>query len=114
MIYIIIASTSFAIELIVWWLTSVDSVRSWTTRHFVGEPLWRAFSLRISRQNSNRWPKYVSILEKLRWFDEASVRDKVEILVLRPFDVVSSTWLAYIVYVTLYTFEACTRLTFDS
>ncbi len=114
MIYIIITSTSFAIELIVWWLTFLDSVRSWTTHRSVGGPLWRAFSMRIRRQNSNKWPMYVSILEKLRWFNEASVRNKVEILVLRPFDVVGLSWLAYIVYVTFYTFEACTGLTFNS
>lgn len=114
MIYIIITSTSFAIELVVWWLTSLDSVRSWTTHHSVGGPLWRASSMRISRQNGNKWPKYVSMLYKLRWFNEASVRYKIEILVLRPFDVVSSSWLAYIVYVTFYTFKACTGLTFNS
>lgn len=96
MIYIIFASTSFAIELVVWWLTSLGSVRSWTTHHSVGGSLWRAFSMRFSRQNSDEWPKYFSILEKLRWFNEASVRSKIEILVLRPFDVVSSSWLAYI------------------
>lgn len=114
MIYIIIASTSFAIELVVWWLTSLGSVRSWTTHHSVGGSLWRASSMRISRLNSNRWPKSVSILRKLRRFNEASVRNKIEILVLRPFDVVSSSWLAYIMYVTRYTFEACTGLTLNS
>ena len=97
MIYIIITFTSFAIELIVWWLTFLDSVRSWTTHRSVGGPLWRAFSMR--RQNSKKWPMYVSMLEKLRWFNETSVRYKIGILVLRPFDVASLSWLVYIVYV---------------
>jgi len=114
MIYVIIASTSFAIELLVWWLTSQDSIRSWTRRHSVEVPLWRAISSQIRRRNSDRWSKHVGMHEMLRWFKEASIRDKVEILVLRPFDVVSSTWLVYIVYVILYSRTECTGLTFDS
>lgn len=100
MIYVIITYTSFVIELTVWWSTSQDAVRSWIRRLSVENPLMRTLSLQLSRHDNNKWTKHVNfgLHKRLRWFNEASVREKVEVCVLRPFDIVGSTWLAYIVY----------------
>lgn len=103
LIYVIISFTSLTIELVVWWSTSQDSVRSWIRRHSVEGPLMRTLSLRINRRDNNRWSRYINsgVQRKCRWFNEASICDFVDLFILKPFDIVSSTWLIYIMSVKI-------------
>ncbi|KAL8831432.1 MAG: hypothetical protein Q9191_000876 [Dirinaria sp. TL-2023a] len=93
-IYIILTLGSFAIELIVWWSTSQDSVRSWVRRHSVEGPLMLAMMRTLSRTDQGKRATGAgsSILTRFAWLSEASAHVKIEYFLLRPMDFVNSTW----------------------
>ena len=94
------ALTSFAIELIVWCLTSQDSVHPRIRRRSVSKPTTRTVTHQNSRRAAKVWSKYSNfgMREELEWLTEMSVCDKVELFVLKPLDLLTSAWLVYIMF----------------
>ena len=104
LIFIIIAFSSLSIEMLVWWLTPIRSgaTPGWLQRAAIGDPLLNVGSRierKLSKSHSYTWQ--TSLGEKIRsWmrgWQSLHFRCKVEILVLKPLDLVNTAWLIYIV-----------------
>ena len=109
-IYIVIALASFAIELIVWWSTSQDSVRSRVRRYSVENPWMLALSKTFSRgdHDARAVRAQHSIQRRFSWLTETPIHVKIEYFLLRPLDLVNSTWCAYIVLAqTFGSYQSC-------
>lgn len=104
MIFIIIAFSSLSIEMLVWWLTPTKAGEAleWLPKPAGGDPLVRLES-RIGRtlSRSQSRPLQASLLMKIqawmRAWEDLQFRPKIEILVLRPLDLINTVWLVYIV-----------------
>jgi hypothetical protein len=105
-IFILPAFTSLSIEMLIYWLTTTQSGEDETLgcarRATMADPLVKVGSRnerKLPRSWSHRWQ--VSMGEKIRNLLHAweilQSQSKIEILVLKPLDVVNTAWLMYIV-----------------
>lgn len=104
LIFIIIALASLSIEMMVWWLTPTRSgdARGWLQNAGIGDPLMHVGSI-IERQlsSSKTYSWQVRLRRKtqswlLAWAD-LQFRTKVDLLILKPLDIINTAWLIYIV-----------------
>jgi hypothetical protein len=106
MIFVVLATFSFTVEMLVWWQVSVSTASS------PAIPLLHRTSLpsrldsfqesivrRLLRSDSNSWGSGIksAIVRNWEHFWELPFRTKVEYFILRPTDIVNTAWLMYIV-----------------
>jgi hypothetical protein len=104
MIFITIASASLFIEMLFWWQMPKGSGSSpeWLQRAAIGDPLIKVGSRierRLSRSQRNTWQSSLGgkIQNWMREWESLQFRTKVEILVMKPLDIINMCWLIYIV-----------------
>lgn len=102
MIFVVIALGVFLVEMLVWWLTPDGSSLVEWVRYRQEDPIARWGSnmgRRLSRTDSNGWFarfKYTALAVLHAW-NNMTFRDCMEILFLRPCEIVNMGWLVYIV-----------------
>jgi hypothetical protein len=103
-IFIVIAFASLSIEMMIWWLTPTKSGEppGWLQRAAIGDPLMHVGSRlerKLSRSQSYTWQTSLGgkISDWMREWETLQFRYKVEILVLKPLDLINTAWLIYIV-----------------
>lgn len=92
----------FMIELLVWWLTPDGSSLVKWVRYRQEDPITRWSShvgRHLSRTDSNGWMSRVRsrVLTLLNTWINMTFRDCMEILFLRPCEIINMGWLVYIV-----------------
>ena len=92
----------FTVELLVWWLTPDGSSLVEWARYRQEDPITRWSSnmgRRLSRADSNGWFSRARsrALVLLHAWNDMTFRDCVEILFLRPCEIINMGWLVYIV-----------------
>lgn len=104
LIYVVIALGTFAAELAVWWITT-DGIAPWRrlAANALEDPIVSLSSNRepsLSRIDSDRSMLGLKIRahKLLYWWTNLTVRDRIEVFVLRPWEVTNSVWLVYIVF----------------
>ncbi|KAL8818376.1 MAG: hypothetical protein Q9223_002973 [Gallowayella weberi] len=82
-------------------ILSSTNARQWIQRHRASISVPRVttgLERHMSRVDSNKWKWMVTVTRQgLRWWQDATLRDRIEVTVLRFFDVCNSIWLAYLV-----------------
>ena len=103
MIFGVIAFASLVIELLVWWQVSTEFARSPTfLRHAsIGDPitnLGNRLERKLSRAVTDSWQEtlHTKTERLIRHWDDMPFRSKVDVLVLKPFDIINTCWLIYI------------------
>jgi hypothetical protein len=103
LIFIVISLGVFLVELVVWWVTpDGSSLADWIRSSGQEDPITRwgsNFERRLSRADSNQWNSRARfrVQELLYVWTNMSFRDRVELLFLRPCEIVNTAWLVYIV-----------------
>lgn len=102
LIFVVIALGIFLVELLVWWLTPDGSSLAEWARYRQEDPISRWSSnmgRRLSRTDSNGWMSRVrsTALTLLHAWSNMTFRDCMEILFLRPCEIINMGWLVYIV-----------------
>ncbi|MCJ1254075.1 hypothetical protein MMC24_001889 [Lignoscripta atroalba] len=95
MIFMVIALGTFGLEMLCWWLIAEGTISSEDALSRIGTHIER----RLPRTRRNRWmvPVRRKLHRVLSWWAGINTRDRIEMLVLRPCEVINSAWLAYIV-----------------
>ena len=102
LIFAVIALGTFSVELLVWWLTPDGSSLAEWIRHGPEAPITRwgtNMGRGLSRTDSNGWAARArSRAERLLYtWNNMTFRDRMEVLFLRPCEIVNTGWLIYIV-----------------
>lgn len=103
MIFVINALFLLWVELLVWWLVPRSAMSSgWLRRHAPEDPLTRIgtnLERRLHRANSGRWALNAgyTVRRLVSAWSKKTLRDRIELLFLRPCEVVNSAWLCYII-----------------
>jgi hypothetical protein len=102
MIFITMAFASFFIEMLVWWLTPKGREAPPAIFATMGDPLMRmggTLQRRLTRVQSRDWQTALGgkIDTWMLAWEELPFRSKVDVLVLKPLDVINTSWLIYIV-----------------
>ncbi|KAL8870316.1 MAG: hypothetical protein Q9174_003611 [Haloplaca sp. 1 TL-2023] len=106
LVYFVLAFSNCVLEMSIWWMIPQGTdTGHWLRIHRVRSSLPQIttpLQRRLDRADSDRWGKIISeakyyAQQSLAWWDRKTLRDRIEILFLRPCDVVNSTWLAYII-----------------
>ncbi len=104
MIFITNAFTSLCIEMLTWWLppTRSGEIPGWLPKAAIGNPLMSVGSRlerRLSRSQTHTWQTSLGrkIHNWMRAWENLQFRSKIEILVLKPLDLINTAWLMYIV-----------------
>lgn len=102
MIYFIVALCSFILEMVIWWLSpeainSRKRIRPEGATTCLSRPT-TDLERQQDREDSNRWSWLTSAESHVHhWWTYVTLRDRLEIIFLRPCDVANSIWLAYLV-----------------
>ena len=105
LIYFVIALGNFLLETIIWWqIPEATNTQAWIRRRRARISTRRFTTYmeqRLDRVDSNRWRWMTTARslahQGLRWWNNATLRDRFEVTVLRFCDVFNSTWLAFLV-----------------
>lgn len=112
-IFVVIALALFLVEMLVWWLVPQNSMSSEFLRHYE-DPLTRFGSnieRRLHRADSNKWTLNARhiVHRMLASWSHLTLRDRIEVLFLRPGEAINAAWLCYIVAAqTFGTYRNCT------
>ncbi|KAL8800878.1 MAG: hypothetical protein Q9182_004852 [Xanthomendoza sp. 2 TL-2023] len=83
------------------WHYEATNARQWMQRHRASISVPRvvtSLERHLNRVDSNKWKWMVHITRQgLRWWQNATLRDRIEVTVLRFLDVCNSVWLVYLV-----------------
>ena len=105
LIFIVVALGTFALELLVWPLMRDGTVLPHFRRQFASEDLitfWgSSLKRRLSPDGRNR-SRFVGAVrdglsKTLIWWSRLTLRDCMEVFLLRPFEIGNFLWLVYIV-----------------
>ena len=96
LVFTVIALGTFVLEMLVWWLVPEGSTSDDDTLIRIATNVER----RLSRTPSNTWTLLgrSRVKKMLSWWQKKTVRDRIEVLLLRPLEVCNSIWLTYIVF----------------
>lgn len=103
MIFVVNGLILLIIELVVWWLVPQSSMSSDWLRHSApGDPLTRFgtnIERRLHRADSNKWTLTArrTVHCMLSFWSQLTLRDRIEVLLLDPGEVINSVWPCYIV-----------------
>jgi hypothetical protein len=115
-IFITIAFASLCIEMLFWWQmpTGSESSPEWLQRAAMGDPLINIggrLERQLSRSQRNTWQASLGgkIQTWMQGWESLQFRSKVEILVLKPLDILNMCWLIYIAHAqTFGWYRTCT------
>lgn len=97
LVYLVIATGLLTIELLVWWLTHQTTHTSDDLIAKMGSTIERHLfrNQPSSAEKKTKWQHGQQTF--LSWFTSRTFRDVMRNFVLRPFEVVNTAWLVYIV-----------------
>lgn len=94
-IFVIIAVTEFALELLIWWLIPETS----TSDEDLITRMGTRISGRILRRDINTWSHSIGtqLHSILSWWQSLSTRNRLEMIILVPMEFTNTAWLIYII-----------------
>ena len=103
MIFVIIGLFLLSAEMFVWWLVPRSSMSpDWLRRHAPEDPLVKIgtnLEWRLRRADSNRWTQGAGqwVYRMLSYWSELTLRQRIQVLFLRPCEFANTAWLGYII-----------------
>ncbi|KAI9881549.1 MAG: hypothetical protein M1830_000113 [Pleopsidium flavum] len=103
MIFVVNGLVLLTVELLVWWLVPESSMSSDWLRHYAPEDTLTRIGSNIEHRlhlaESNKWTLTARkvVHRMISFWLQLTPRDRIEVLLLRPVEVINSVWLCYII-----------------